>query len=350
MGDSKRKKIRVLIVDDSAVVRQVFQRELSRDPQIEVVGVAPNPYIARDMIMELQPDVLTLDVEMPRMDGITFLRKLMQFRPTPTIVVSSLTSKSSALALEALELGAVEVLCKPSAAYKVEDMSVDLIAKVKAASCARVSQLKAPRTPPTRHSTSLASTTNQIIAIGTSTGGTEALRRVLPALPRNSPGILVVQHMPAQFTKSFAEGLNRDSAIEVKEAEDGDSVIPGQALIAPGGFHLLLNRSGARYCARVKDGPLVSRHRPSVDVLFKSVAKHAGANAVGVIMTGMGSDGAAGLKEMKDAGATTIAQNEASCVVFGMPKRAIELDGHDRIVSLERIPQAILDAAQQAQV
>lgn len=346
MTDSE-KKIRVLIVDDSAVVRQVFSRELARDPLIEVVGTASNPYIARNKIVELEPDVLTLDVEMPRMDGITFLRKLMRHHPIPTVIVSSLTKESGALALEAMQAGAVEVLCKPGAAYKVDDMSRDLIHKVKAASRVRVDK-RVPRkeSEPALERHSLTRTTNKIIAIGTSTGGTEALRRILPTLPANCPGILIVQHMPEHFTRSFADSLNRQCALEVREAEDGDSVVPGRALIAPGNYHILLSRSGARYHVKVKNGPFVSRHRPSVDVLFKSVAKVAGANAVGVIMTGMGDDGAAGLKEMQDAGAHTISQDEASCVVFGMPKRAIEFGGVDEILALDRIPKAIIAAVE----
>ena len=340
------KKIRVLITDDSAVVRQVFSRELERDPQIEVVGTATDPYVARNKIVKLKPDVLTLDVEMPRMDGITFLRKLMHYYPIPVVIVSSLTPKGGELAMEALQAGAVEVMCKPGAAYKVGDMSVDLIEKVKAAAQVRMDKVAKSRieAPAPLKRKSLTLTTNKIIAIGTSTGGTEALRRVLPALPDNSPGILIVQHMPEKFTRSFAESLDHLCELKVKEAEDGESVVPGKALIAPGNYHLLLRRSGAHYYAQVKSGPLVNRHRPSVDVLFKSVATYAGRNAVGLIMTGMGDDGAAGLKEMKDAGAPTIAQDETSCVVFGMPKVAIRLGGADKVVPLNRIPNSIIDA------
>ena len=343
------RKIRVLIVDDSAVVRQILAQELSRDPRIEVVGVAPDPYAARDKIVQLSPDVLTLDIEMPRMDGVAFLRKLMHFHPMPVIVVSSLSAAGSELALEALSIGAVDVMCKPGAAYTVGDLAIQLIEKVKAA--AQVKVVQAEDRPGARAAaaatapTALARTTNKIIAIGTSTGGTEALRYVLPRLPANSPGIVIVQHMPKGFTEAFAKSLDRDSEIDVKEAEDGDTVAPGKALVAPGNMHLLLTRCGAVYKAKVKEGPHVNRHRPSVDVLFKSVAQYAGRNAVGVIMTGMGNDGAAGLKAMHDAGAYTIAQDEESCVVFGMPREAIKLGGADEIASLSRIPDAILRAA-----
>ena len=341
------RKIRVLVVDDSAVVRQILTQELSRDPQIEVVGAAPDPYVARDKIVALSPDVLTLDIEMPRMDGIAFLRKLMHFHPMPVVVVSSLTAAGSELALEALAIGAVDVMCKPGTAYTVGDLALQLIEKVKAA--AHVRRVR-PQDRPTAHTsapppaTALARTTNKIIAIGTSTGGTEALRYVLPRLPANAPGIVIVQHMPKGFTQAFAQSLDRDSQIDVKEAEDGDTVVPGKALVAPGNMHMLLTRSGAVYKVKVKEGPHVNRHRPSVDVLFKSVAQTAGRNTVGVIMTGMGNDGAVGMKEMHDAGAYTIAQDEESSVVFGMPREAIKLGGADEITSLSRIPDAILRA------
>lgn len=340
-------KIRVLIVDDSAIVRQVLSRELAKDPEIEVVGTAINPYVARDMIVELQPHVLTLDVEMPRMDGLTFLRKLMHYSPTPTIIVSSLTAANSPIALEALQAGAVEVLCKPGASYSVGDMAVELIDKVKAAAKVDLKRMMKLRggTKPPKVQTALTETTNKVVAIGTSTGGTEALRRILPTLPANSPGIVIVQHMPESFTRSFAQSLDKECAITVHEAESGESVVPGKALIAPGNFHMSLRRSGARYSVEVETGELVSRHRPSVDVLFESVAKYAGANAVGVMMTGMGNDGARGMKLMHDAGAHTIAQDEESCVVFGMPGKAIEAGGVDEIVPLDEIPAAMLRAA-----
>lgn len=348
MNNAPSRKIRVLIVDDSAVVRQVLTQELSRDPHIEVVGTAPDPYVARDKIVQLNPDVITLDIEMPRMDGLAFLRKLMHYKPMPVVIVSSLTTAGGELAMEALDAGAVEVMCKPGAAYTVGDLGRELCEKVKAA--AQVSRVKpaAPRGAGTAIAapTALKRTTNKIIAIGTSTGGTEALRHVLPQLPRNCPGIVIVQHMPKGFTEAFAKSLDRDSDIDVKEAADGDHVVPGLALVAPGNSHMLLTRSGAVYQVRVKDGPHVNRHRPSVDVLFKSVAAYAGSNAVGVIMTGMGNDGAAGLKEMHDAGALTIAQDEVSCVVFGMPREAIKLGGADRIVPLEDIAAAIIAAVE----
>lgn len=337
-------KIKVLIVDDSAVVRQIFSKELSRDSQIEVVGTAPDPYIARDKIVKLKPDVITLDIEMPRMDGLTFLKKLMRYFPLPVIVVSSLTSKGGELALEAIESGAVEVMSKPGAAYTVGDMSVELIDKIKAAAKVKVDKqsIFSSKALAPGERLAMTRTTNKVVAIGASTGGTQALQRLLSALPGNAPGTIVVQHMPEHFTRAFADRLNEVCEVEVKEAEDGDNVVPGKVLIAPGNYHMLLRRSGAIYYAQVKSGPLVSRHRPSVDVLFKSVARYAGKNAIGVILTGMGSDGAEGLLEMKKNGASTIAQDEASCVVFGMPKVAIELDAVDKIVGLNKIPGQIL--------
>jgi len=337
-------KIKVLIVDDSAVVRQIFSKELSRDPHIEVVGTAPDPYIARDKIIKFTPDVVTLDIEMPRMDGITFLKKLMKHFPLPVIVVSSLTSKGGELALEAIESGAVEVMSKPGAAYTVGDMSVELIDKIKAAAKVKVNKqsISSFEAPAPGAKLAMTRTTNKVVAIGASTGGTQALQRLLSALPGNAPGTIVVQHMPEHFTRAFADRLNEVCEIKVKEAEDGDKVVPGQVLIAPGNYHMLLRRSGAMYYVQVKSGPLVSRHRPSVDVLFKSVARYAGKNAIGVILTGMGGDGAEGLLEMKKSGANTIAQNEASCVVFGMPKVAIELGAVDKIAGLGKIPEQIL--------
>jgi two-component system chemotaxis response regulator CheB len=336
--------IRVLIVDDSAVVRTIFTQELARDPEIEVVGTAPDPYVARDKIVALKPDVVTLDVEMPRMDGLTFLRKLMRYYPLPVIIVSSLTSRGGDLAVEALEAGAVEVMCKPGAAYSVGDMSVELIDKIKAAARVRREPRREPTPPAPPARLSLTRTTHKVVAIGASTGGTEALRVVLEQFPGNAPGTLVVQHMPEHFTRSFAERLNSLCAVEVKEAEDGDSVAPGRVLIAPGNRHLLLRRSGARYYAQVKEGPLVCRHRPSVEVLFNSVAQYAGSNAVGVILTGMGGDGAQGLLQMKQAGAITIAQDEQSCVVFGMPREAIKCGAVDVVEAVGRITERILQA------
>jgi two-component system chemotaxis response regulator CheB len=346
-----KRKIRVLIVDDSAIVRKIFTQELSKYPDIEVVGTAPDPYIARDKIVALKPDVITLDIEMPRMDGLTFLKKLMKYYPIPTIVVSSLTPKNSAMALEALEAGAVEVLAKPGGSYSVGDMSVQLVEKIRAAARARL--LKAPSETPTvgivkeAPKLSLTQTTHKIIAMGASTGGTEALKAVLMQMPPTSPGIVIVQHMPPKFTQAFAERLNSLCQLTVKEAQNGDAVIPGVALIAPGNYHMVLKRSGARYYVEIKDGPLVCYQRPSVDVLFHSVARYAGPNAIGVIMTGMGRDGASGLLEMKKAGAKTIAQDEETCVVFGMPKEAIKLGAVDVVAPLQDIPKVILNMLQE---
>ena len=339
------RKIRVLVVDDSAIVRKIFNEELSKEPDIEVVGTAPDPFVARDKIVQQKPDVITLDIEMPRMDGLTFLKKLMTYYPLPVIVVSSLTPRGSKMALEAMEEGAVEVLSKPGSSYSVGDMSLQLKEKIRAASKVNRNRLRVSSPPPRSAggtiSKALTETTQKVIAIGASTGGTEALREVLTRLPANVPGIVIVQHMPAQFTKAFAERLNDLCQIEVKEAKDLDSLLSGQALIAPGNFHMVLRRSGARYYVNVKDGPLVHHQRPAVDILFHSVAQYAGANAVGVLLTGMGADGAQGILKMREAGAKTIAQDEASCVVFGMPKEAIKLGAIDRVVPLERIPLEI---------
>ena len=340
------KKTRVLVVDDSATVRQVFTKILSADPMIEVVGAAPDPYVARDMIVELEPDVLTLDLEMPRMDGITFLTKLMRSHPLPVIIVSSLTPAKSALALDAMRAGAIDVLFKHGAAYTFGNIQDELVNKVKSAARAKVSRLVGDNAPSVSKPSLLTRTTNSIIAIGCSTGGTQALETVIPHLPSNSPGVLVVQHMPEHFTRSFAERLNENSAMEVKEAEAGDSVAPGRVLLAPGNRHMVLTRSGARYVCEIIDTERVNRHRPSVDVLFSSVAKNAGRNSIGVIMTGMGADGAVGLKEMHDGGAWTISQDEASSIVFGMPARAIELGAADEIVALPEIAQGILRAVE----
>jgi two-component system chemotaxis response regulator CheB len=334
--------IKVLIVDDSAVVRQILQGALSSDPEIQVVGTAPDPFVARDKIVELKPDVITLDVEMPRMDGITFLRKLMHYQPMPVIVVSSLTPEGSGLALDALSAGAVDVMCKPGAAFTVGDMAEELVEKVKTAAYARVKRLVARSTDKPG---ALGKTTNKVVAIGASTGGTVALERILSRIPVDGPGIVIAQHMPAMFTKQFAARMNQLSPMEVREAADGDSVVPGVALIAPGDYHMLLKRSGARYFVQVKTGPMVHRQRPAVEVLFRSVAMCAGPNAVGIILTGMGADGAQGLLEMRQAGAATLAQDEASCVVFGMPRVAIELGAAQRIMGLDQIPQEILRLA-----
>ena len=337
-------KIKVLVVDDSAIVRKIFSEELSRYPDIEIVGTAPDPYVARDKILTLKPQVITLDIEMPRMDGLTFLKKLMRYYPLPVIIVSSLTPSGGKLALEAIESGAVDVAAKPGSSYTVGDMSDQLAEKIRAASLVRVSagapQMKAECHP--MPMTSMTLTTHKVVAIGASTGGTEALKSVLMRLPLNAPGVIVVQHMPANFTSAFANRLDGLCQVGVKEASDGDSVIPGRALIAPGNYHMLLRRSGARYYVEVKDGPMVHHQRPAVDVLFKSTARYAGANAVGVILTGMGADGAEGLLDMKRAGASTIAQDEKTCVVFGMPKEAIKLGCVDKIAPLDQISREIL--------
>jgi len=346
-----KKNIRVLVVDDSAIVRKVLSENLSRQRGIEVIGTAPDPYVARDKIVALNPDVITLDIEMPRMDGLTFLKKLMKFYPIPVIIVSSLTPKGGRVAMEALSIGALEVISKPSTAYSVGDMSVQLSNKIRAVANvnmkAKISEK--PLSPPPKavfSSHAMTATTNKIIAIGASTGGTEAIKTVLMGLPFNAPGVVVVQHMPAKFTTSFAERLDSLCDLSVKEAKDGDPVTNGCALIAPGNYHMLLKRSGARYYVRVKQGPMIHHQRPSVDVLFNSVADYAGANALGIILTGMGADGADGLLKMKQAGATTIAQDEKSCVVFGMPKEAIERGGVDKVASLDKIAQTALNLIQ----
>jgi two-component system chemotaxis response regulator CheB len=339
------KKIRVLIVDDSAVVRKVFSEELSKEADIEVIGTAPDPYAARDKIVKLKPDVVTLDIEMPRMDGITFLRKLMRYYPLPVIIVSSLTPKGGKMAMEALSIGALEVMSKPSNAYSVGEMSVQLVDKIRAVAGVRVKSPAAgadEKVLTGNAPKALGETTNKIIAIGASTGGTEALKTVLTEMPPNAPGILVVQHMPAQFTTAFAERLNKISAITVKEANDGDSILNGTALIAPGNYHMLLRKSGARYYVQIKTGPMVHHQRPSVDVLFSSVAEYAGSNAAGAILTGMGADGAKGLLKMREAGARTVAQDEKSCVVFGMPKEAIKIGAAEKVVSLNNIGTTVL--------
>lgn len=341
--------VRVLVVDDSAVVRRILARELDADPRIEVVATAPDPYVARDRIVELQPDVITLDVEMPRMDGISFLRRLMAYNPVPTVIVSSLTPAGGELALEALDAGAVEVVAKPGAAYDVGDMVAELADKVVAASRARVrrGQSARPAAVPPAHAPAgaLARTTHSVVAIGASTGGTAAIEAILTAMPPDSPGIVVVLHMPEHFTAAYARRLDQNCGIAVREARDGDTVGPGLALVAPGNRHTMLTRSGALYRVAVKDGPAVNRHRPSVDVLFKSVARTAGRNAVGVLLTGMGDDGAAGLAEMRAAGARTIAQDEATSVVFGMPAEAIRRGAAEHVLPLDGVPGAILRLA-----
>ncbi|HEY0942018.1 MAG TPA: chemotaxis response regulator protein-glutamate methylesterase [Steroidobacter sp.] len=354
-------RVQVMIVDDSAVVRQALTEVLNADPGIEVLCAVADPLLAMERMKVRWPQVIVLDVEMPRMDGLTFLRKIMSERPTPVVICSTLTEAGAATTLEALAAGAVSIVTKPKLGLRrfIEDASADLATAVKAASHANVSRLKpaarpepAPSVPPKLTADAILSpsgsramqqTTERIIAIGTSTGGTQALEQVLTRLPRVSPGIAVVQHMPEKFTAAFASRLNSMCEIEVREAKHGDRLLPGQALIAPGGKHMMLKRSGAYYYMEVVDGPLVNRHRPSVDVLFRSTAKCAGPNALGIIMTGMGDDGARGLKEMRDTGASTIAQDEASCVVFGMPKEAIRMGGVQRVQSLQDLPRCMLE-------
>ena len=344
------KPIRVMVVDDSAVVRQVMSAILGQDPGIQVIGTASDPIFAIDKMRRDWPDVITLDIEMPRMDGITFLGKLMAERPTPVVVCSSLTTQGAETTLQALAAGAVSIIAKPKVGVGdfLNESSREIIAAVKTAALANMGAVRrgtqlchqpheraVPRT-------SMAQTTERIVAVGTSTGGTVALEVLLGELPKVCPGLVIVQHMPAAYTASFAKRLDSLSEISVLEAKDGQRVLPGQALIAPGGKHMQLVRSGAQYVVEIKDGPLVNRFKPSVDVLFRSVAKYAGKNAMGVIMTGMGDDGARGLKEMHDSGAFTLAQDEASCVVYGMPREAVKHGGVDRILPLTAIAGAIL--------
>ncbi len=338
--------IRVLIVDDSAIVRKILTEKLAAVADIEVVGTAPDPYVARERIVALKPDVLTLDIEMPRMDGLTFLRKLMKYYPLPVVVVSSLTPRGSRIALEAVEAGAVEVIGKPGGPFSVEDLERELTEKIRVAARVR----PRPRTavaaggalPPALPLNGRCR--RQVVAVGASTGGTEALQVLLGALPPEVPPVLVVQHMPANFTTSFAERLNQRCHIEVREAADGERLSPGVALLAPGDYHMLLRRNGAGYLVSLKQGPKVHHQRPAVDVLFQSAAEAAGADSVGVILTGMGKDGAAGLLRMREAGAVTLAQDEASCVVFGMPGEAIRIGAAAGVLPLGRMAEGLLAA------
>ncbi len=355
------RKIRVLIIDDSASVRQTLASVLQSDPDIEVIGTASDPFIAAKRIQEEVPDVITLDVEMPRMDGITFLRKLMSQHPIPVVMCSSLTEEGTETLMQALEAGAVDVILKPriGAADHLAEQATRICEAVKSAAEARLRQrpaaaarsaslsgtqkkLTADVMLPPPSGRPMARTTEMVVCVGASTGGTEALREMLEMLPANAPGMVIVQHMPEKFTAAFARRLNSLCEVEVKEAADGDPVLRGHVLIAPGDHHLLLERQGARYQISVRTGPLVSRHRPSVDVLFRSAARSAGSNAMGVIMTGMGDDGARGMLEMHQAGAHTIAQDEATSVVFGMPKEAIARGGVNRVVPLAQIAREIL--------
>lgn len=337
--------IRVLIVDDSAVVRQILTAELSKQEDIEVVGSAVDPYVARDKIVKLRPDVLTLDVEMPRMDGLSFLAKLMKHYPMPVVMVSSLTPQNSEAALRALELGAVEVIPKPGSQYSTPDVSGQLVRAIRAAASARVRQRAVAPQPSAAAvlAPPILQTTYKVLAIGASTGGPQAIETVLRGLPAGMPGTIIVQHMPASFTATFAERLNQTCCMEVREARDGDSVVPGLVLVAPGNHHLLLERIGATYLVRIKDGPAVHFQRPSVDVFFQSVARSAGRNAIGILLTGMGADGARGLLAMRQTGAHTLAQDEESCVVFGMPKEAIKLGAAAEVVPLSQVGHAILN-------
>jgi len=347
MTASDSNPVRVLIVDDSALVRATLIRELAAYSDIEVVGSAPDPYVARDMIAKLSPHALILDMEMPRMDGLTFLKKIMRFAPMPVIVVSSLTKKGCKKAMECLEAGAIHVLGKPGESYSIGDLSRELAHALRGVPQVK---LRRPTPPAPRVATPIASrvlsgSARKIVVIGTSTGGTDALKDVLSALPANSPGIAVVQHMPAVFTHSFAERLDGLCALNVKEAQDGDRLASGTVLIAPGDLQMKLVRNGAEYGVRIESGPRVCRHRPSAEVLFDSTAKCAGANAMGIIMTGMGDDGASALGSMRRAGAFTVAQDEKTCVVFGMPHAAIKAGSVDEVLPLGAIPQRILDYA-----
>lgn len=352
--------VKVLIVDDSAVVRQVLSQVLSEDPSIEVIGTAADPYLAAEKIRKQVPDVITLDVEMPRMDGLTFLQKIMSQHPIPVVICSTLTTKGAEATLKAIQYGAVEIINKPQLGTRdfLEDSRVIICDAIKAAAQARLKKISEPagRVISPKHtadavlsrtsSNNVLKTTEQVVVVGASTGGTEALRLFLQALPLDAPGVVVVQHMPEHFTAAFAKRLDGICGVTVKEAADGDTVVPGRALIAPGNRHLLLKRSGARYYVELKDGPLVCRHRPSVDVLFRSASRYAGQNAIGVIMTGMGDDGARGMLELKEAGAVNFAQDEETCVVFGMPKEAIKRNAVDKVLPLEELAAAVLRASQ----
>ncbi len=339
------KRIRVLVVDDSAVVRRAISDALAKDPQIEVVGSACDPYMARDKILELNPDVLTLDIEMPRMDGLTFLRILQQHRPMPVVVISSLTQAGSKAALSALEAGAVDVLGKPNSAWSIGELAEQLSHRIKGAAKARMAAaptLGSANLVANSVSTSKTFHPRQVVVLGASTGGTEAIKNVLTQLPATLPGICIVQHIPAVFSKAFADRLNECCELEVREAAQGDEVKPGLVLIAPGDYHMALEWDGRRYVVRLHQGPPLHFTRPAVDVLFNSAANCAGTNALGVVLTGMGSDGAQGMKKLKEAGALTIAQNEKTCVVYGMPRAAVELGVVDQVLPLEAIPKAIV--------
>jgi two-component system, chemotaxis family, protein-glutamate methylesterase/glutaminase len=338
--------IRVLIVDDSAVVRQAIEKELSLDPDITVVGTAPDPYVAREKIVELNPDVVTLDIEMPRMDGLSFLVKLMHYHPVPVIIVSSLAVEGSKVALEAVRVGAVDVVAKPSKSYSLSDMGEELREKVRAAAQVQMKSFlassKSAESPVVLSRSSQSSIEDGVVLVGASTGGTQAIEAIVTALPESAPAMVIVQHMPAGFTKSFADRLNGIASMTVKEAEDGDLVEPGLVLVAPGNLHTVLVKDGNALRVSVKDGPLVGRHRPSVDVLFSSAAGVLGSKAIALLMSGMGKDGAQGMQKIKEKGGFTIAQDEASCVVFGMPKAAIELGAVNEVLPLYSIAERVL--------
>ncbi len=358
-----RKKIKLLIVDDSAVIRQTLRSIFESDKEIEIVGTAADPYHAAQKMQKVAPDVITLDIEMPRMDGLTFLKKIMAQHPLPVVIISSLTAEGTDTALRALEYGAVEIITKPQLDTKkfFEESKIRLCDVVKAAANAKIKTLKKQTKPPkepikitpkysadavipySKKELSMIKTTEKVVVIGASTGGTEALRELLTALPADSPGMVVVQHMPEIFTRSFAKRLNEICQVTVKEASNQDTVLKGAVFIAPGNKHTLVKRSGARYYIEVKDGPLVNRHRPSADVLFRSTARHAGRNAIGIIMTGMGSDGVKGLLEMKEAGAKTVAQDEKTSVVFGMPKEAIKINAVQKVLPLDKMAEYVIN-------
>jgi two-component system chemotaxis response regulator CheB len=353
----KRGRVKVLIVDDSAVIRQTLEKVLESDRDIEVIGTAADPYIAAQKIEKEIPDVITLDVEMPRMDGLTFLKKIMTQHPIPVVICSALTEKGAETTLKAMELGAVDIIQKPRLGAKgfLEESKIRITDAVKAASKAKLHLLKrsfidvppkltADVVIPKARSRAMIQTTDRVVVLGASTGGTEAIRIFLESLPHDAPGMVIVQHMPENFTKAFASRLDSTCKVTVKEAENGDSVIQGRVLIAPGNLHTMLKRSGAKYYVQVREGPLVSRHRPSVDVLFRSAARYSGSNTIAIIMTGMGDDGAKGMLEIREAGGYTIAQDEASCVVFGMPKEAIKLDAVKKVASLNSLSSSLLTA------
>ena len=357
-----QEKIKLLIVDDSAVVRQTLSSIFESDKEIEIVGTAADPYHAAQKMQKTAPDVITLDIEMPRMDGLTFLKKIMTQHPLPVVIISSLTAEGTDTALRAMEYGAVEIITKPQMDTQkfFEESKIRLCDVVKAAAHAKIKTRKKTKAPPTKpiqitpkytadavipdskKELSMVKTTEKVVVIGASTGGTEALRELLTALPPDSPGMVVVQHMPEVFTRSFATRLNEICQVNVSEAKNQDSIIKGSVLIAPGNMHTLVKRSGARYYVEVKEGPLVNRHRPSVDVLFRSAARHAGKNAIGIIMTGMGADGVSGMLEMKEAGAKTAAQDEKTSVVFGMPKEAIKINAAQQVLPLDKMAEYII--------